>query len=163
MPEKQHLGEEGLAVPRISFINWYLCVEPTNQQAAFKHAKDHLARIVGLIEERGLIKLKQTKKLQATIPNAEIPEADFLNSDHVEFLQNAYSYVRLNQSGMPIKLAEHVEEIRGLLKRRQNAKKISTRFLQRAFAEVELEIVSRELMELCSIERLETISAQVED
>ncbi|MDA7913442.1 hypothetical protein N9B37_01265, partial [bacterium] len=76
MPEKQHLGEEGLAVPRISFINWYLCVEPTNQQAAFKHAKDHLARIVGLIEERGLIKLKQTKKLQATIPNAEIPEAD---------------------------------------------------------------------------------------
>jgi len=163
MPEKQHLGEEGLAVPRISFINWYLGVEPTNQQAAFKHAKDHLAHIVELIEERGLIKLKQTKKLQATIPNAEIPEADFLNSDHVEFLQNAYSYVRLNQSGMSIKLAEHVEEIRGLFKRRQNAKTISTRFLQRAFAEVELEIVSRELMELCSIDRLKTISAQVKD
>ena len=151
-PTDQRLGQEGLTVPRANFLTWYSGAEPPHQKLAYENANAHLVRVMELIDNREAMERQFAQNLQSSIPASGTPSPDTLGVEHTDLLQNAYTCVRLSQSSMTSKLRDHAQEIQKLFARREGSRRLAPRVFQRSFSEVELELVSRELIDICTCE-----------
>ena len=162
-PADQCLGQEGLTVPRASFLSWYSGVEPPHQKLAYKNASTHLVRVLELIDRREAMERQFAQNLQSSIPVSGPPSPDTLGVEHTDLLQNAYTCVRLSQSSMTTQLRDHVQKIQKLFARRESSRRVAPRIFHRDFSEVELELVSRELIDICTCEDAVALFDQFED
>ena len=151
-PDHQRLDGQADIVLRATFTRWYFGPEPSHQKHAFVNAIDHLAHVTELLERRETFEQEADQKLRSSIKSPEILAPEDLKPENFDLLQNACTCVRLSQSGSAgvAKLRDHVKTIHGLLERRKMAGRFSSRVFRRDFAEVELEIISRELTKVCT-------------
>ena len=154
-PDHQRLDGQAVVVPRTDAIRWYFGSELSHQKLAFENAVEHLVHIAELLEHREKIEQDADQKLQSLIKSSDILKPEDLKTEHTELLKHACSCVRLSHAGSAgvAKLRDHVDTIHELLERRNQARRLLSRFFHRDFAEVELEVVSRELSDLCTCEK----------
>ena len=151
-PADQCLEGSGAIVARASSIQWYFGSEPSHQRESFENAISHVGRVAELLGYREEIAENAIGRLQACVTTDCVPGPDGVSQDHVQILQAAYTCARLPKlsNEHADKLLSHARRFDPLFARRLAARSLYSRFLRRSFAEVELEVVSREFDQLCA-------------